>query len=800
MEKLKSLILSHEDWLIDRVVHHAHQHDQTRFTSTLREAWRTSIAGLSQPLVASIDEALDNHVQNNKSLETAVAFGREQARKHRWRGTDLAMFLELLKLYRGSYFELIEENVPDPEERQPFNNLLLQMFDSVELGLTREWSMIDETVELARLREEVRALSNEKNRLLTMVESIAEPVILLDTKHRPTYVNAAGAATLLGETSPGASYYGSADMDRLATALNDILDEIARHPQETRTITLPTPTGDRQFSISVQEMLDISHKFSGQVIILNDVTNYLKAIAAAEDGNRAKSAFLATVSHEVKTPINSILGLAEILDDGSLSDSQGIHLDAVRSSAKVLAELTENILGLSRAEANALQRLDQDFDLCETMETLRKLYAPEAEKAGLTINFEIAPGVPCHLHGDVGKLRHVLMNLLSNAVKFTSHGSVSLGVHVLGGGADKHPTIRFEVADTGVGLPSGGLDWLFTPFAQYAHPGISVVPRGSGLGLAICKRMVDFLGGRISGNPNPGGGSVFWFEIPFRIARAPARSESPRHALSVLVVEDDPVSALVTEGHLSDLGHVPVVVPSYDAALSALHRQRFDLVVTDHRLDGNTGLNLAAEMHRKNEQALKDLPVILVTADIPPEATHDHPDVRCFIEKPITRQHLDLAIRQVMARTSLDQPPAKLPNASSQEATTTGGDAALPVLDHETLKRLVNDLGIERSDRIVKSFLASAPSLCDTLSRGIADEDLGLVTLTAHQILSGCGYVGLQSIAETAHRLQNCGTVGDIRLARRLVHDLNREVDNGRAALSAHWQELCLTSAPAGQN
>src|SRR6056297_2734606 len=83
MEKLKSLILSHEDWLIDRVVHHAHQHDQTRFTSTLREAWRTSIAGLSQPLVASIDEALDNHVKNNKSLATAVAFGREQARKHR---------------------------------------------------------------------------------------------------------------------------------------------------------------------------------------------------------------------------------------------------------------------------------------------------------------------------------------------------------------------------------------------------------------------------------------------------------------------------------------------------------------------------------------------------------------------------------------------------------------------------------------------------------------------------------------------------------------------------------------------
>jgi len=792
MDNLKPLILSHEDWLIDRVVHYARVHDYTPFTSTLREAWRASIVGLSRPLVAALEESRGKTGPIGQPLEAAVAFGVEQARKHRRRGTGLAMFLGLLKLYRRTYFDLVEEKLDDPEARRKLTGLLLEMFDSIELGLTREWSHSGETEELARLRQMTRELSNEKNRFLTVLESIAEPVILLDPDDRPRHINAAGAAILLGETSPGASYYRSEDTEGLTRLVTEILVATTRDCEAANQIALQTATGERSFSIAIQEMLDISEKFAGRVIILNDVTDYLTAIAAAEEANHAKSAFLATVSHEIKTPINSIVGLTEILDDGSLTEAQAAHLDGIRASGNLLGELTENILGLSRAEANALRRVDQDFDLCELIQTLRPVFAPEAAKRGLELRVEIAPEVPCQLHGDAGKLRHVLMNLVSNALKFTSQGSVTLRAQVSGGMSECNPTIRFEVADTGVGLPSGGIDWLFSPFTQYAHPSIDVMPRGTGLGLAICKRMVDFLGGRISAGPNPGGGSVFWFEVALEAARAPTPQPVTDRALAVLVVEDDAVNAMVAEGLLADLGHRPVIAPSYNAALEALHRQSFDLVLTDHRLDGATGLDLAAHLRHDANPALKQLPVILITAAIPPEASdaHDRDDVQLFVEKPITRHDLDQAIRRVMAAAPVAG-PADAGSSDKPESSPEAANSAPPLLDRKVLNRLLTDLGIERSDRIVASFRSSAPGMCKALVRGMASEDLGLVTKTAHQMISAAGYVGLPAVAELARRLHASGTARDIRSARRQVHELCPLVERSTAALATQWPDLC---------
>lgn len=783
MDRLKRLILDHEDWLIDRVVHYAHENDYTRFTSTLREAWRASIIGLSVPLCDAVEEIRAKGHASAAPVQAAVAFGVAEARKHRARGIDMALFLGLLKHYRQTYFDLVEEKVPDLEDRRRLTAVLLTMFDSIELGLVREWSGARTDPELERLRAKNRELSNEKNKYLTVFESIAEPAILLDPEDEPVHINTAGGRILLGEETPGASYYGDANIDRLRLLVTSILAHHRRRSEEADRITLQTALGPRTFSIAIQRMLDISSKFAGQVIILKDVTDYLAAIAAAEDAARAKSSFLATVSHEIKTPINSIIGLTELIDDGGLTPAQRRHVASMRASGKVLSELVENILGMSRAEANALQRVDQDFDVCELVEGISRVIDPDARTRGLETSVTFDADVPCRLRGDAQKLRHVLMNLLTNALKYTQRGSVSLRVSLEAGSTAGQPVLGFEVSDTGVGLPPGAIDWLFDPFTQYLHPGLEHGPRGTGLGLAICNRLVTFLGGTISAGPAPGGGSRFVFRLPFAAAETSYAAAGATTGLDVLVVEDDPVNALVCEGYVADLGHRPVVAATYAQALDALRGARFDLVLTDNLLDGASGLDLARCLRESPDRLLNALPVVVVTAAIPDPADIPPGTVQQFIEKPFDRQDLKRAIQLATGAGEAGRHEA----GAGRDAVPPVPGRGEPLLDEKVLNRLLTDLGVDRCERVVESYLANAPRLRRSLARGMAANDLAAMLQAAHQMISAASFVGLTAIATRARDLHRHCAARETGKVRATHAEIEEVYDQASEDLLRHW-------------
>ncbi len=782
MHRLGRLINEHEDWLIERVVRYAHDNEYTRYTSTLREAWRSSIIGLSQPLVAAIDEVLADGHPAGAPIRAAVAFGIEQAQKHRVRGIDMGLFLGLMKFYRRAYFDLVEEKVPDLKDQKRLTSVLLEMFDSIEIGLVREWSGTHEAAELDHLREKNRELSNEKNKYLTVFESIAEPTILLDLDDNPLYVNAAGGQILLGETSPGASYYGHPDTDRLHQIVAEILRQAGCDDARNDQISLDTAIGPRTFSIAIQEMLDISDKFAGRVVILKDVTDYLAAIAAAEDANRAKSSFLATVSHEIKTPINSIIGLTELLDDGRLTEEDQRHIDAIRASGKLLSELVENILGLSRSEANALRRNNQDFDLNDLIEGIMQVIRPGADIRGLTAVVDFQADKPCRVHGDAQKVRHVLMNLLTNALKYTAEGGVTLRVSPQAETASDRLVFSFAVEDTGVGLPDGSTDWLFDPFTQYAHPDLESGPRGTGLGLAICKRLVSFLGGEISARPRPEGGSVFAFELPFTAYVSKRATTSPGTSLEVLVVEDDPVNALVAEGYVTDLGHKAVVVHDYATALETLRASRFDLVLTDNRLGRKTGLDLARYLRNAEDSRLNALPIVLVTAELPYVDEDISETVQHFIEKPYDRQDLAQAIRHAINAGD----PAPVAVAATKDQTADH-DPAPPLLDTRVLNQLLTDLGVERCWRIVESYQKTAPRLFRSLAQGSTADDLVAISEAAHQLISAASFVGLTGVATRARELHRCCIARDKKQVRKITADLQRLGQPGLEALAEHW-------------
>ena len=244
----------------------------------------------------------------------------------------------------------------------------------------------------------------------------------------------------------------------------------------------------------------------------------------AEAASEAKSRFLATVSHEFRTPLNGILGMADLLRDTAPDAEQTSYIDAIKASGTALATLIDEILDFSKIEAGRLELARDNFDLGELVEGVVELIAPRAHAKGLDIATRVEPDVPRLLCGDAQRLRQVLINLLGNAVKFTATGGAGLHVSRPADGR-----LHFSIVDTGPGVPAPRRAAIFEEFEQAGAPGL---PRhgGSGLGLAISQRIVHKMGGRIALDCPSEGGAVFHFSValdpaPFGAALNEAASQ-----------------------------------------------------------------------------------------------------------------------------------------------------------------------------------------------------------------------------------------------------------------------------------
>jgi signal transduction histidine kinase/DNA-binding response OmpR family regulator/HPt (histidine-containing phosphotransfer) domain-containing protein len=264
-----------------------------------------------------------------------------------------------------------------------------------------------------------------------------------------------------------------------------------------------------------------------------------KAKQAAESAVLAKGEFLATMSHEIRTPLNGIVPMLDLLLQGQLSANQLEMVRTAYSSSQQLLRIVDDILDYSKLEADRLELETTNFNLRELLENVIRLMDRPAESKGLRLYLHLDGGVRLPVRGDPVRLRQVLTNLISNAVKFTERGSVSVHVQRLGETAAQHQ-LRFEVRDTGIGIPPEALDRLFTAFSQ-ADASTTRLYGGTGLGLAICKRIVELMGGRIGVKSEIGRGTDFWFEIPLLKVHGdmPARDAS-HSGMRVMLLSSDP--------------------------------------------------------------------------------------------------------------------------------------------------------------------------------------------------------------------------------------------------------------------
>ncbi|MDP8913556.1 MAG: ATP-binding protein, partial [Pseudomonadota bacterium] len=480
----------------------------------------------------------------------------------------------------------------------------------------------------------------------------------------------------------------------------------------------------------------------------------------------ARGEFLAAMSHEIRTPMTGVLGVVDLLEAEKLTAKQERYVESIRASGRHLLNIINDILDFSRIETGKIELENVDFSLPIVLERVRSLLNPLAMERGIELHFELGEHSPPVVKGDPTRLKQVLLNLAGNAIKFTAEGRVVVAVSYQR--LDQGLRFRFEVRDTGIGVPLEAQATLFNAFTQADHS-TKRQYGGTGLGLAISKRLVDAMGGEIGVESEPGTGSVFWFEVPFeegdaiQLPRPGAAPEAPIAPRRVLVAEDVELNRDIIRTVLERDGHDVVFAWNGRQAVELARQFPFDLVLMDVQMPLMDGVEATRQIRQLPGPAA-DTPIIALTANV--MATEQEKCIEAgmneVLMKPIEWERVRAVIRRYEVRsagTLWKTPPtiAGIVAGAGEKPSDPPQpeeNSSEPAFVEATFLKLRELIPAERLAKYLEALETDVAALSAAAPGGDAVEASALQG-TAHKIVSQAGMLGLIRLSKRAARVED---------------------------------------------
>jgi len=489
--------------------------------------------------------------------------------------------------------------------------------------------------------------------------------------------------------------------------------------------------------------------------------------AMADAASRAKSEFVAQVSHEIRNPMNSLLGMAELLADTPLTAEQRRYVETFRASGLTLFKLINDLLDLSKIEAGRLELNPSVFSLPELLAEVSSMMQPQAEKKGLAWSTHVDPALGAGVWCDRQRLQQVLVNLAGNALKFTMQGSVTIAARR---DAQQPEMLQLAVVDTGIGIAASKHQSIFLPYVQ-ADGGVTLNYGGTGLGLSITKRLIEMMGGHVRVESAPGMGSTFWVTVqaPQRALEQPASAPSaasgaPAGAkLNILLAEDNAANVFLIESLLKPSGHALHTAANGLLALERFRAGRYDIVLTDVQMPGMDGLTLIREIRQLEAQEGRPRAAVIALTAYAFEADVERSrEAGCddHLAKPISRAQLLDAIERhrpsagavraaaIEPATSIKSVPNLLDQLSASDVIDAAG----------AFERLGNDLSLYRRVLVhAQVFFGDWPNGF-RVARQLGGSDQA--ARMAHDLKGIAATIGAAALSEAARDLEQAMRTG----------------------------------------